>query len=122
MTLAPKRLLSYGRQSIDDDDIAAVADVLRGDFLTTGPMAGKFEQAFARAVAAPFAVVCSSGTAALHLAALALDIGNGDRRRGAVDDVPGNRQCRSPGGCRGGLRRRRSRDRAADAGDAWRQR
>jgi len=78
VTLALKRPLSYGRQSIDDDDIAAVADVLRGNFLTTGPTAGKFEQAFARAVDAPFAVVCSSGTAALHLAVLALDIGAGD--------------------------------------------
>ena len=78
MTAALKRPLSYGRQSIDDSDIAAVAEVLRGDFLTTGPTAGKFEQAFARAVEAPFAVVCSSGTAALHLAALALDIGDGD--------------------------------------------
>ena len=79
MTAPLKRSLSYGRQSIDDGDIAAVAEVLRGDFLTTGPTAGKFEQAFARAVEAPFAVVCSSGTAALHLAALALDIGEGDR-------------------------------------------
>jgi UDP-4-amino-4,6-dideoxy-N-acetyl-beta-L-altrosamine transaminase len=71
--------LSYGRQCIDEDDIAAVNDVLRGDFLTTGPLAGRFEQAFARAVDAPFAVVCSSGTAALHLAALALNVGKGDR-------------------------------------------
>jgi UDP-4-amino-4,6-dideoxy-N-acetyl-beta-L-altrosamine transaminase len=75
----PKRLLPYGRQSIDEDDIAAVAEVLRSEFLTTGPMAGKFEEAFARTVDAPHAVVCSSGTAALHLAALALDIGAGDQ-------------------------------------------
>ncbi len=78
VTAPLKRPLAYGRQSIDDDDIAAVAEVLRGDFLTTGPTVGKFEQAFARAVEAPFAVACSSGTAALHLAALALDIGAGD--------------------------------------------
>ncbi len=78
VTAPLKRPLAYGRQSIDDDDIAAVAEVLRGDFLTTGPTVGKFEQAFARAVDAPFAIACSSGTAALHLAALALDIGSGD--------------------------------------------
>jgi UDP-4-amino-4,6-dideoxy-N-acetyl-beta-L-altrosamine transaminase len=79
MTPALKRPLSYGRQCIDDDDIAAVTAVLRSDYLTTGPTAARFETAFARAVDAPFAVVCSSGTAALHLAALALDIGSGDR-------------------------------------------
>ena len=78
VTAPLKRPLAYGRQSIDDDDIAAVAEVLRGDFLTTGPTVAKFEQAFARAVDAPFAIACSSGTAALHLAALALDIGSGD--------------------------------------------
>jgi UDP-4-amino-4,6-dideoxy-N-acetyl-beta-L-altrosamine transaminase len=78
VTVPLKRPLPYGRQSIGDDDIAAVAEVLRGDFLTTGPTVGKFEQAFARVVDAPFAIACSSGTAALHLAALALDIGQGD--------------------------------------------
>lgn len=79
MPAALKRFLPYGRQSIDDGDIAAVVDVLRGDLLTTGPMAARFEEAFARTVDVPYAVVCSSGTAALHLAALALDIGAGDR-------------------------------------------
>lgn len=79
MSCALKRLLPYGRHSVDDDDIAAVAEVLRGDFLTTGPTVGKFEQAFARTVDVPYAAVCSSGTAALHLAALALDIGADDR-------------------------------------------
>ena len=78
VTAPLKRPLAYGRQAIDEDDIAAVAEVLRGDFLTTGPKVGKFEQAFARAVDAPFAIACTSGTAALHLAALALGIGPGD--------------------------------------------
>jgi dTDP-4-amino-4,6-dideoxygalactose transaminase len=60
------RFLPYGRQSIDDDDIAAVAAALRSDFLTTGPLVGQFEEAFARASGAVNAVACNSGTAALH--------------------------------------------------------
>jgi len=78
-TPAKGRLLPYGRQSIDDSDIAAVADVLRGDFLTTGPAVDGFEQAFADVADAPYAVACSSGTAALHIAALAVGVEPGDR-------------------------------------------
>ena len=70
--------LPYGRQTVDDDDIAAVTAVLRGDLLTTGPAVAAFEKAFAAAVGARHAVSCSSGTAALHLAALALGLGPGD--------------------------------------------
>lgn len=70
--------LPYGRQWIDDDDIAAVAAALRSDWLTTGPIVTGFEEAFADRVGAEHAVVCSSGTAALHLAALALGLGAGD--------------------------------------------
>ncbi len=70
--------LPYGRQSIDDDDIAAVAEALRADFLTTGPTVDAFERAFADKVGAPHAVACANGTAALHLAMLALEIGEGD--------------------------------------------
>ena len=70
--------LPYGRQSIDEADIAAVAAVLRSDFLTTGPAVEAFERAFAETVDAPYAIACSSGTAALHLAMLALGIGPGD--------------------------------------------
>ncbi len=70
--------LPYGRQQIDDDDIAAVTAVLRGDWLTTGPAVEAFERAFAERVGAPYAVACSSGTAALHLAMLALGFGPGD--------------------------------------------
>jgi UDP-4-amino-4,6-dideoxy-N-acetyl-beta-L-altrosamine transaminase len=71
--------LPYGRQSIDDADVAAVVSVLRGDWLTTGPAVEQFEQAFAEAVGARYAVACSSGTAGLHLAAMALGLGEGDR-------------------------------------------
>lgn len=70
--------LPYGRQTIDEDDIAAVAEVLRSDYLTTGPAVEAFEKAFGEKVGARHAVVCSNGTAALHLAALALGLGPGD--------------------------------------------
>ncbi len=74
----PPPFLPYGRQSIDEADIAAVVEVLRGDFLTTGPTVDAFETAFATAVGAPYAVACSSGTAGLHLAMMALGVGPGD--------------------------------------------
>lgn len=70
--------LPYGRQTIEEDDIAAVAEALRGDFLTTGPTVEAFEKAFAAKVGAAHAVACSNGTASLHLAMLALGIGPGD--------------------------------------------
>lgn len=70
--------LPYGRQSIDADDIAAVAEALRGDYLTTGPTVAKFEAAFAAAVGARQAVASNSGTAALHLACMALDLQPGE--------------------------------------------
>lgn len=70
--------LPYGRHSIEDDDIAAVSAVLRGESLTNGPQLARFEAALAECVRAPHARACSSGTAALHLAMLALGIGAGD--------------------------------------------
>lgn len=70
--------IPYGRQVIEDDDVAAVVEVLRGDWLTTGPTVGKFEDAFAGYVGAQHAVAVSNGTAALHLAMLAAGIGPGD--------------------------------------------
>lgn len=75
---AGRRRLPYGRQTIEDDDVAAVASALRSDFLTTGPLVNVFERDFARATGAKHAVACNSGTAALHLAALALDLGPQD--------------------------------------------
>ena len=71
--------LPYARQHIDEDDLAAVAEALCGDYLTTGPAVEKFEAEFAEAVGAKEAVVCASGTAALHLATMALDLGPGDQ-------------------------------------------
>jgi UDP-4-amino-4,6-dideoxy-N-acetyl-beta-L-altrosamine transaminase len=73
------RFLPYGRQLIEEDDIAAVVEALRSDFLTTGPRVEAFETALAERVGARHAVVCNSGTAALHLAALALGLGPGDQ-------------------------------------------
>ena len=71
-------MIPYGKQYIDEDDIKAVADVLRSDWLTTGPKVAEFEEAFAQYVGAKYAVAVSSGTAALHAAIYALGIGSGD--------------------------------------------
>lgn len=71
-------MLPYGKQSIDEDDIAAVAQVLRSDFLTTGPKVEEFEAALCQHTGAQHAVVCGNGTQALHLSALALGLGPGD--------------------------------------------
>ncbi|MEM4724963.1 MAG: aminotransferase class I/II-fold pyridoxal phosphate-dependent enzyme, partial [Candidatus Hadarchaeum sp.] len=73
-----KTLLPYGRQSIDEDDIQAVIEVLRSDWITTGPKVAEFEEAFAEYVGAKYAVSFSSGTAALHGAAFAAALGPGD--------------------------------------------
>jgi perosamine synthetase len=70
--------LPYGRQWLDDEDVAAVTEVLRSDWLTTGPKVAEFEQAFADFVGAEQAVAVSNGTAALHAAMYAIDIGPGD--------------------------------------------
>jgi UDP-4-amino-4,6-dideoxy-N-acetyl-beta-L-altrosamine transaminase len=70
--------LPYGRQVIENDDIEAVTQILRGDWLTTGPTVEAFELALAEKVGAKFTVCCSSGTAALHLAMLAMEVGAGD--------------------------------------------
>ncbi len=73
-----ERLLPYGRQTITEEDIAAVVDVLRSDWITTGPKVREFEEAFAAAVGALHAVSFSSGTAALHGAVFAAGLGPGD--------------------------------------------
>lgn len=70
--------IPYGRQSIDEEDIQAVVDVLRSDYLTTGPKVAEFERKVADYVGAKYAVAVSNGTAALHIACLAAGIGQGD--------------------------------------------
>lgn len=71
-------MIPYGRQSVDEEDIRAVVEVLRSDWLTTGPKVEEFEEAFARFVGAGGAVAVSSGTAALHAAMYAIGVGPGD--------------------------------------------
>jgi len=71
-------LLPYGRQSVDEADIQAVIEVLRSDWLTTGPKVAEFEEAFAARVGAAHALTFSSGTAALHAAAFAAGLKPGD--------------------------------------------
>jgi UDP-4-amino-4,6-dideoxy-N-acetyl-beta-L-altrosamine transaminase len=71
--------LPYGRQTIDDDDIAAVAAVLKSDALTNGPAVDAFEHALVEVTGAGDVVACSSGTTALHLAVLGLGIQPGDQ-------------------------------------------
>jgi UDP-4-amino-4,6-dideoxy-N-acetyl-beta-L-altrosamine transaminase len=70
--------LPYGRQTIEADDLFAVAQALQADFLTTGPLVERFEDALAAAVGAPHAVVCNSGTAALHMAVKAAGVQPGE--------------------------------------------
>lgn len=73
-----KTMLPYGRQSISEEDIQTVVDVLRSDWLTTGPKVAEFEEALAARVGAKYAVAFSSGTAALHGAAFAAGLKSGD--------------------------------------------
>ena len=71
-------LLPYGRQLIDEADVAAVVEVLRSDWLTTGPEVNEFESALAKIAGVKYAVAVSSGTAALHGVMDALGVGIGD--------------------------------------------
>lgn len=71
-------MIPYGKQTIDQDDIQAVVDVLKSDFLTTGPKIAEFGQTVADYVGAKYAVAISNGTSALHAACFAAGIGPGD--------------------------------------------
>ena len=68
----------YGHQFIDEDDIQAVVDVLKSDYLTCGPKIGELEEKLCEVTGAKYAVVCSNGTAALHIACLAAGVKPGD--------------------------------------------
>jgi UDP-4-amino-4,6-dideoxy-N-acetyl-beta-L-altrosamine transaminase len=74
----PDRQIPYGRQRLDDDDVDAVVQALRSDFLTIGPRVAAFERDLERVTGAAHAVVLSSGTAALHAAYAAIGLGPGD--------------------------------------------
>lgn len=71
-------MIPYGRQTISEDDIRAVEEVLRSDYLTQGPVVPAFEQAVVTRVGARHAITVNSATSALHIACLALDLGPGD--------------------------------------------
>ena len=77
-TQTKTKFIPYGRQWIEDDDIEAVLEVLKGDYLTTGPTIEQFEAAVAHYVGAKYAVAFANGTAALHGACFAAGITHGD--------------------------------------------
>lgn len=72
------KLLPYSQQWLEDDDIKAVVEILRGDLITTGPKVKEFEEKFANYVGCKYAVAVANGTAALHAAVFAAGIGPGD--------------------------------------------
>ena len=71
-------MIYYGKQSISEEDIEAVVDVLKSDLITQGPIVQTFEANMCEYTGATYSVACSHGTAALHLACLALGVGSGD--------------------------------------------
>jgi len=74
---SPNRFIPYGRQKISEEDIQSVVEVLRSDFITQGPAINKFEEEVAKYLNVKYAVACSSGTSALHIACLALGLKKG---------------------------------------------
>ena len=73
-----KKLIPYGRQDISKSDLKAVQDVLKSDFLTTGPQVPKFERLFSNYVKADYATAVNSATSGLHIACMALGLTKGD--------------------------------------------
>ena len=72
-------MIPYGRQHITEEDISAVVDALKSDFLTQGPKIAEFENSFATYIGSKYAIAVSNGTAALHLCALALNVNKSSR-------------------------------------------
>lgn len=72
-------IIPYGKQNITKEDIDAVVEVLKSDFLTQGPKINEFENHFAQYIGSKYAVAVSNGTAALHLCTLALGVNSGDK-------------------------------------------
>ncbi|MFO6421855.1 UDP-4-amino-4,6-dideoxy-N-acetyl-beta-L-altrosamine transaminase [Motilimonas sp. KMU-193] len=85
--------IPYGRQCITQADIDAVVDVLKSDNLTQGPLVPAFEQAVAKYCQAKYALACNSATSALHLACLALGVGQGDRVWTSVNSFVASSNC-----------------------------
>ena len=67
-------MIPYGKQYISEEDIAAVTETLKSDFLTQGPKINEFEEKFAQYIGVKYAVAVANGTAALHLSAMALNV------------------------------------------------
>ena len=74
-----RSIIPYGRQEISEEDIHAVAEVLRSDFLTQGPQIEIFEKKFSEYIGSKYAIAVSNGTAALHLCTLAMGVKEGDK-------------------------------------------
>ena len=91
--MAAPPFLPYGRQTIEDDDIAAVAEALRADFLTTGPTVEAFEHAFAETVGARMRSPAPTAPRRCTLPCLALDLAAGRGGDRALDHLPRHRQC-----------------------------
>src|SRR5580693_4985754 len=77
--MTDRKPIPYGRQHISNEDIEEVVAALKSDFLTQGPKIAEFEKAFCEYTGAKYAVAVSSGTAALHLSALALNVSPGQK-------------------------------------------
>jgi dTDP-4-amino-4,6-dideoxygalactose transaminase len=73
------RIIPYGKQDINQEDIDAVINSLKGDYLTQGPTILEFEKQFSKYIGCKYSVAVSNGTAALHLSTLALGLTNGDK-------------------------------------------
>ena len=71
--------IPYGKQDINNEDIKAVVDVLKSDFLTQGAKVEEFESEFAKYIGSKYAIAVSNGTAALHLSALAIGVKKGTK-------------------------------------------
>ena len=71
--------IPYGKQDINNEDIKAVVDVLKSDFITQGPKVEEFESEFAKYIGSKYAIAVSNGTAALHLSALAMGVKKGTK-------------------------------------------
>jgi UDP-4-amino-4,6-dideoxy-N-acetyl-beta-L-altrosamine transaminase len=69
-----KKIIPYGKQNITQDDIEAVVEILKSDFLTQGPKVKEFEESFANYIGAKYAIAVANGTAALHLCSLVLNV------------------------------------------------
>jgi UDP-4-amino-4,6-dideoxy-N-acetyl-beta-L-altrosamine transaminase len=78
MTIKSKKTIPYGRQNIDENDISSVVNVLKGDFITQGDKVPEFEKLIAEKFSCKYAIAVNSATSALHIACLALEVGDND--------------------------------------------